>query len=370
MNRTTSVTLVNGLFDDGIGSGNDDRRRSGERPDGDLRNWAWRKFAEIYIPYMKECARRMGPASIVDDVPQEVILRLLKSKKPPVLTPNSRTGSFRRYLTTIVRRVIADIYPTTTAMLEDSMHPAIEDDTFEMWDGIWKTNLLIRGMDRLRDRVNAVNYDAYTLIVVHGMKTSQVIRRMQNTYQVAYTPNDIYQLKSRLTRYLVEEVRKLEHEIGDGICVEESDVGAIAPTIARSGETRVVEETDASLVAWLEAVKKILGDHSIRESAANQVFVRDDNGHRWHSLPTCDNVRMGADQANELVLADSFISACHCVLTCKDGTCRIVDSNSTNGTLVNHQKTSTKVLNDGDVIQVGGASLIYFAGSCKDTEAV
>ncbi len=361
MKSTTSITLVEGLFATGRGS----QSNLSAVHCSDVRNRAWERFMEIYVPFIRNYARKKGPSVLVDDMPQEVILRLLRLKKPPVITADSRPGSFRRYLMTIVRRVIYTKWPAMTEPLESNTECCVDDDYFERWDRRWKINLLVAAMDRLRYRVNAVNYEAYMMMAVHGVKVPDVIPRMKALHDVAYNANHLYQLKSRLTNYLSQEVRTLENEIGDGTCIDDSDIANLLTRNVVSGDTKVHEIADPGLTAWLEAIRKILGDAIVPDSQDDQIFIRDEAGTRWWTVQ-CDTIYVGTELSSEIVLVDAFASGRHCVISIASGKRMIKDCDSTNGTRVNQQEIRSHELVDGDVIQLGGASLIYFDGHRGD----
>jgi pSer/pThr/pTyr-binding forkhead associated (FHA) protein len=67
-----------------------------------------------------------------------------------------------------------------------------------------------------------------------------------------------------------------------------------------------------------------------------------------------DRMTIGRSSESDIALEDEAVSRVHAVvLRDEDGTYRICDRNSANGTYVNSQRISEYVLEDGDEIQVG-----------------
>lgn len=77
-------------------------------------------------------------------------------------------------------------------------------------------------------------------------------------------------------------------------------------------------------------------------------------------LVTTYGLRIGRTADNDLVLADGTVSRHHCVLTATNGGFVLTDLRSTHGTWVNAARLEMpRVLEDGDVIQVGSARLAF-----------
>ena len=71
---------------------------------------------------------------------------------------------------------------------------------------------------------------------------------------------------------------------------------------------------------------------------------------------------LGAAAGNDLVLADAQVSRNHAVLEGRGRNIELVDLNSENGTFVNGERISRRVLADGDRVALGpDVHLIYEA---------
>jgi len=70
-------------------------------------------------------------------------------------------------------------------------------------------------------------------------------------------------------------------------------------------------------------------------------------------------VRIGRDASNDICLPDLSLSRAHCAIGIADGTWRICDSQSSNGTFVNGAKVTDQPLTDRDRITVGGSVFLF-----------
>ena len=72
-----------------------------------------------------------------------------------------------------------------------------------------------------------------------------------------------------------------------------------------------------------------------------------------------ERVKIGRSETNDIVLAQPGVSRDHAVLQRADGSYRIVDLRSTNGTFVNGERVHTRLLQDGDEIWIGSTVLTF-----------
>jgi Nif-specific regulatory protein len=72
-----------------------------------------------------------------------------------------------------------------------------------------------------------------------------------------------------------------------------------------------------------------------------------------------EGVRIGRDPANDICLRDPVLSRAHCTIAWTDGTWRVSDSHSSNGTFVNGAHVTEHLLNDGDRIGLGGSEFLF-----------
>lgn len=81
-------------------------------------------------------------------------------------------------------------------------------------------------------------------------------------------------------------------------------------------------------------------------------------------------MRIGRYPNNEIVLDHSTVSAYHAeIIERPDGRHEIKDNGSRNGTRVNGDFVSTRVLKEGDLITLGAASMHYLSASSSESQA-
>ena len=75
------------------------------------------------------------------------------------------------------------------------------------------------------------------------------------------------------------------------------------------------------------------------------------------SIDVSDGMSLGRADSNSLSIPDQTVSGSHAEIHAKSGVYTLVDLNSTNGTLVNGQKTSQTTIKIGDRIQFGKVNI-------------
>src|SRR5512139_40365 len=81
-----------------------------------------------------------------------------------------------------------------------------------------------------------------------------------------------------------------------------------------------------------------------------------------------DQLTIGRDSTNEIVINDAEVSRKHARLTFQGGKYVLEDLGSTNGTFVNGQRlTSATVLKPGDVVSLGEQIVLMYEGLSVDS---
>jgi sigma-B regulation protein RsbU (phosphoserine phosphatase) len=79
-----------------------------------------------------------------------------------------------------------------------------------------------------------------------------------------------------------------------------------------------------------------------------------------------ERATVGRDEGNDISFPDAMVSRRHAELQQRDGSLYVVDLDSTNGTYVNDFRIhGEKILRDGDVVTVGGLSLVCHETACE-----
>jgi len=93
---------------------------------------------------------------------------------------------------------------------------------------------------------------------------------------------------------------------------------------------------------------------AIRPSASADAFLLVCMGPNvGHKYPLFETTLLGRSEAADITLADDRVSGRHCEVRRAPAGYKLVDLESSNGTLVNAQKISSCDLHDGDLVQVG-----------------
>ena len=89
-----------------------------------------------------------------------------------------------------------------------------------------------------------------------------------------------------------------------------------------------------------------------------EVTIRD--GHTVRRIRLRLRTSLGRGENNDIFISDSLLSRHHAEFHQRDGSCYLLDLNSTNGTFVNDIRVhGEQLLHDGDTITLGGTSLTF-----------
>ncbi len=118
-----------------------------------------------------------------------------------------------------------------------------------------------------------------------------------------------------------------------------------------------LDEPPSELMKHLSDVSRILVQSSPPEDADACVLLKASGIHRWIRLK--ETLTIGAADDNDVVLDDAYLSGHHAKIEARDGVWILKDLNSTNGLSVNKSRVMTKCLVHGDIIQIGGSTLVF-----------
>ena len=170
----------------------------------------WREFFERYWRLIYGFARKAGMSDAdAQDIVQEVMLSVSKS-----LTDYRRqkTGSFKGWLLTIVRRRMADHWrarlpkdqrtvplPEQASALDGTGEDALE----RIWQEEWEGRLFESAAQRVQQRVGARNYLIFDMLVRQHTPLRDVCRSL------GVNAAQVYLAKHRVGRLMKAEVEKL-----------------------------------------------------------------------------------------------------------------------------------------------------------------
>ena len=134
-------------------------------------------------------------------------------------------------------------------------------------------------------------------------------------------------------------------------------------------QTLLMPPAPPGLKRRLSALRTTLREHPLPVDADAGVHVRDSPGEDCKPLDDCTTV--GSDRASDLRLDHDYVSRRHCRFWRLEDDWMVEDLDSTNGVYVNGTRVESRAtLRDGDVIQVGAATLLFFRGDRGGREGV
>jgi hypothetical protein len=207
-----------------------------------------------------------------------------------------------------------------------------------------------------------------------------------NRYRIRLNPRDLegfagYQatLEGEIADALLERARRRGYTLpeeprvslhadqgvprGD-VEVEAELLDPLALRPAPAGFRRLAED-GASSVAEATAVFEVVADRG-----PEAVLLVEAPGRQpWRVRLGGGSLRIGRDPTNDLVLPDGRVSRHHGQVRVRQGSLVYTDLGSTNGSFVNGRPVSEIVLGPGDVIRLGGSTVVVEAPATDAREA-
>jgi RNA polymerase sigma-70 factor (ECF subfamily) len=189
-----------------------------------LRNWkddeSWHEFFNLYWKLIYGVARKAGlREGEAQDVVQETLISV--ARHMPAFKYDPSLGSFKSWLLTMTRwRIIAQFrkrnrLPDLPSYAGDSSSGTdpinnIADPSGQpldrVWDAEWERNLLTAAIDKVK-RLDPEKFQIFDLYVNKEWAPQKVAERFN------ISVNQVYQIKSRLTDSIRDEVKRLEKEL-------------------------------------------------------------------------------------------------------------------------------------------------------------
>lgn len=177
---------------------------------------AWREFFDLYWLFIFRIAIRKGLTEPeAEDVTQEVMIRV--AKVIPDFQYSRKRGSFKNWLSQIVRNIIIDHYrkrKPSTARLPDGENDVGVDDALiakhdleQIWDEEWRRNLMNLALKSARRRVSLREFQIFHLHVFQehsARKTAEM---------VGVSVPRVYLAKLRAGRVFKQEYSKLQEAV-------------------------------------------------------------------------------------------------------------------------------------------------------------
>ena len=174
----------------------------------------WVRFADLYVPAIRDFARGHGDPSQADDVVQDVLARLVQVFRNNRFQVRDGVGNFRAYLATMIRNELYAAFRRERARGAGRTVPLDEADLVESGDSVTAALDLEWAAARHRAAVEHAltktmlskrNREIYRAYALEGRDIDDVARAF------GVPRNQVSQVKTRVGRMIAA----LEAEFGD-----------------------------------------------------------------------------------------------------------------------------------------------------------
>jgi len=173
----------------------------------------WVRFADLYIPAMRDFAKSRGDGRNVDDVVQEVLVGLVKVFRGNKFTVREGVGNFRTYLAKMIRSQLYMAYRKersrglgATVSVDDVELSVSGDSVTAEMDAEWAVARHNAAVEHVLTKtlVSDLNKSLYRAFVLEERPIDEVAREFN------VTRNQVSQAKTRIGRM----VSAIEAELG------------------------------------------------------------------------------------------------------------------------------------------------------------
>jgi len=174
----------------------------------------WARFAELYVPAIKDLARAHGGPREADDVVQEVMFALVGIFRERKFIPREGVGNFRSYLAKMIRSTLYMIYRREKARglgrhvsIDDVELSVAGDSVTAQMEVEWAVSCHNAAVEHVLTKtlVSQLNKDIYRDFVLKGLSIEEVAEKH------GVTKNQVSQAKTRIGR-MIEAIKA---EYGD-----------------------------------------------------------------------------------------------------------------------------------------------------------
>ena len=174
----------------------------------------WVRFADLYVPAIREFARRRGDGRDVDDVVQEVLAGLVRVFRGNKFSVREGKGNFRAYLAKMIRSKLYMAYRRErsrglgrTVEIDDAELSVPADSVTAGLDAEWAAARHRAAVEHVLTKtlVSDLNKNLYRAYVLEERPIDEVVRLF------GVTRNQVSQAKTRIGRM----VDAIEAEFGD-----------------------------------------------------------------------------------------------------------------------------------------------------------
>jgi len=181
---------------------------------------SWNDFFEIYWKLIYSVARRSGLSNAeAQDVVQETVLSV--TRKIEGFTYDPQRGSFKAWLKRLTQWRVVDFVrkkqyqvkgerlpkeePLRTALADRQESPVFAEME-QAWDEEWEQHVLRLALQRVKQLVEARQYQFFYFHVIKKFPAKEVAKRLNAKL------NDVYAAKYKLSELLKQAIEELDKE--------------------------------------------------------------------------------------------------------------------------------------------------------------
>lgn len=220
------------------------------------------------------------------------------------------------------------------------------------------------------DKELATLYETRDKIQAHLKNHQETLEELKFRHQLGEYDRDNYQNRSKEQEDKVARFEKVLAGVQsnikryENIFAGEEDLleeGPLTPAAAgvdeweqeaSEGIARPESPATEEAQEWLETTKPSL-------QTVPQITIISGAENVGKSFPVNGTISIGRSHTNQVILRDAKVSRQHAEIKMRGSECILIDLNSSNGTMVNGQKTHEHILSPNDEIQVGDYVLQY-----------
>jgi len=171
----------------------------------------WARFFDLYYPAIEAFARRLGGGSHSEDIAQEVLVKLVKALREGRYE-RQEGGSFRRYVKTLVRNRLIDLYRSERTRglgrkvdLNETVADTVvleAEDVGDALDREWVRACYDAACEHVltKTALSAQSRAIYRAYAIEGRDADSVAR------EFGIKRNSVCQVKSRVDRMIVAKL--------------------------------------------------------------------------------------------------------------------------------------------------------------------
>ena len=325
---------------------------------------SWAMFYDLYSPLVFRFARKYGcDRATSEDIVQETMCQVLRYL--PEFQYERQRGKFRSYLFQIVVSCIRrrcksrleteslDQFGNTPQLDIPDPHPEALELEFERQR---RTNLMEHAIKRVKGRIESLTWKSFECFILgNGKSAADVAAELGIDDR-----NIVYQHKNRVIRYLKEEIKRLEQEIGDF-----DDFMELTDSDYEQSAFKTLmydpEYPNRKVRKRFKFLQNALHNHPPIPSKTAQILIVTQGNSRWETVN--GSFSIGSDKSNQLQLKSEYLSKHHCSIIRNNQRWQVNDLQSTNGVVVNGDKVTEKILASGDIIQLGNIVLVFISSA-------